>query len=639
MVRDLSPDNERHLARIAGVCLLLLFMAQGVALIRGNAPTYDEGMHLASGYSYLARRDFRLEPQNPPFIKVLLASALFFGYRLPFDPPAEQWRAGAAYAIGQAFLYSTPLPADLILTVGRLSNLLLGALLVLLIGWWARRLWGRWAAIVAMALACLEPNLVAHSSLVTTDVGASLFILLTLYLLWEQAVSPSASRCVAAGIATGMALVSKYSSITLLPIIGMIVAGQALFDGTLHPPWAQRRTVPELVRRLGRATVVLLLVFIPALAILPAAYFFQGVTSWWSGLRLFLELGRLGQLAFFLGQYSYDGWWSYFPVAFLIKTPVGSLLLIFASLALARIGAPLGRREMLFLVTPVLVFFGVMTQASVNIGLRHVLPVYPFLFVLASRVVTLRLRRKWVMPSLVTVALVFTAVSALRVAPHQLAYFNELVGGPGQGWRYLSDSNLDWGQDLKRVKAFMERERVPIIYLSYFGTAPPSYYGIRYQYVPGSWPLEWPPPPDLVPADLSRKLLAISLGNLHEGLPEPNRLFTWLHKREPAARIGYSIHVYDLTDDLEALLELAEAYWKAGLDSMATAEAENVLALDPSNSDAKRLLERMRDSVPGARCRGAVPADASHPVVREPPTDASASRARRARLQKSEDEP
>jgi hypothetical protein len=249
---------------------------------------------------------------------------------------------------------------------------------------------------------------------------------------------------------------------------------------------------------------------------------------------------------------------------------------------------------MLFLVTPVLVIFGVMTQASVNIGLRHVLPVYPFLFVLASRVVTIRLRRKWVMPSFVTVALVFTAITALRVAPHQLAYFNELVGGPGQGWRYLSDSNLDWGQDLKRVKPFMERERVPIIYLSYFGTAPPAYYGIRYQYVPGSWPLEWPPPPDLVPADLGRKLLVISVVNLQETLTRHNPLFTWLHRREPVARIGYSIHVYDLTGDLDALLELGEAYRKMGLDALATAEAKKVLILDPSSSGAKRLLDHMR---------------------------------------------
>jgi hypothetical protein len=595
MVGDQNPDNQRRLARVAGVCLLLLFVTQGVVLIRGNAPTYDEGTHLASGYSYLARHDFRLTPQTPPLVKMLLASALFFGYRLPFDPPAEQWRAGteADFAIGQAFLYSSPLPADQILTPSRLTNLLLGALLVLLIGWWAHRLWGRWAAIVAMALASLEPNLVAHSSLATTDVGASLFIALTLYLLWEHAVSPSALLCAAAGIAAGLALVSKYSSITLIPIIATIVAGQALFGGALHPPWSKRRTVPELGRRLGQASVVLALVFIPALAIIPAAYFFEEFTSWWSGLRLYLRLGAAGQPAFFLGHHSYKGWWSYFPVAFLIKTPVGSLLLIFASLALARAGTPLGRREMLFLVTPVLLFFGVMTQASVNIGLRHVLPVYPLLFVLASRVVTVRLRREWVVPSFITVALVFTAVSVLRVAPHQLAYFNELVGGPRQGWRYLSDSNLDWGQDLKRVKAFMEREQVPIIYLSYFGTAPPAYYGIRYQYVPGSWPLEWPPPLDLVPADLSRKLLAISVLHLQEIPTHHSPLFTWLHRRKPVANIGYSIHVYDLTGDLDALLELGEAYRKMGLDALATIEAQKVLTLDPSNSKAKQLLDHI----------------------------------------------
>jgi hypothetical protein len=211
------------------------------------------------------------------------------------------------------------------------------------------------------------------------------------------------------------------------------------------------------------------------------------------------------------------------------------------------------------------VVFAAMTQARINIGVRHVLPVYPLLFVLAARVATIRLGPAWLMPLLVTLSLALAAASALRVAPHQLAYFNELVGGPARGHRYLSDSNLDWGQDLKRLGAFMDREGVPILYLSYFGTAPPAYYGIRYQYVPGSWPLEWPPPADRVPDDLPRKLLAISVSNLQEVQTHSYPLFTWLRMLRPAARIGHSIHIYDLTGDTDALRALGETYRKVGL--------------------------------------------------------------------------
>jgi len=121
-----------------------------------------------------------------------------------------------------------------------------------------------------------------------------------------------------------------------------------------------------------------------------SAYFFLGIHPWLSGFERFLALGRVGQPAFFFGEYSYQGWWSYFPVAFLIKTPIGTLLLIFASLVFFRLGSALERRHALFLLLPSVVVFAAMTQAKINIGLRHVLPVYPFLFVVASRLARLR---------------------------------------------------------------------------------------------------------------------------------------------------------------------------------------------------------------------------------------------------------
>jgi hypothetical protein len=548
---------------------------QGASIIQHHAPTYDEATHLASGYAALVAGDFSLNSQVPPLIKVVLASPLYFGYHLALEPDPGQWR-GAEARISQSFLYGLSMPADRVLAMCRFGNLALGTLLIVVIGWWAYRLWGGSAALVAIALAALEPNLVAHSSLFTTDVGATLFIVLALYLFWESAASGLYWLWIATGLTAGLALVSKYSALTLIPIAGTILAGHVVFgDIVRHTWWPRRAASSELLHRVIQVGTVALLLCLPAMIIIPAAYFFQGYAPWWSGLQRFLEQAAAGQPAFFLGQYSYVGWWSYFPVAFLIKTPVGTLLLIAASLVFYRAGAPLGQRHALFLLGPVVMVFLVSTQVGTNIGLRHVLAVYPLLFILASRLATVRLRRPWLMPIFVGMAIAATAASTLRIAPHQLAYFNELVGGPAEGYRYLADSNLDWGQDLKDVKRFMEQEGVPIVYLSYFGTAPPAYYGIRYQYAPGSWPLEWPPPADDVPADLPRKLLIISVSNLqevHTHFSYPP-LFARLRALNPIARIGYSIHVYDLSGDVEALLELAEAYRKTGLTAMANAEA------------------------------------------------------------------
>jgi hypothetical protein len=355
-----------------------------------------------------------------------------------------------------------------------------------------------------MALAFVEPNLIAHSSLVTTDIGVTLFMFLTVYLLWEYLIKPRWWLLAASGFSAGLALVSKFSALLLVPIVGLIVALSLLIA---HQPFLlPLKTVQNGLRQnLLHAAGVLSLSLFFALLTIPPAYLFQGFEPWLSGFSRFKSLADAGRLAFFFGEYSYEGWWSYYLVCFLIKTPIGSLMLIAASLLCYRVGSPLQWREVIFLLLPVAVIFLAMTQSKVNIGLRHILPAYPFLFVLASRVATVHFRRHCIAPLLIGTPLVLTAISSLRIAPHQLAYFNEFVGGPDQGYRYLSDSNVDWGQDLKGVKTYTEKKNLPIIYLSYFGTAPPSYYGIRHQYVPGAWPLNWPPPADKMPASASAK--------------------------------------------------------------------------------------------------------------------------------------
>jgi hypothetical protein len=366
------------------------------------------------------------------------------------------------------------------------------------------------------------------------------------------------------GMFTGMALVSKFSAILLIPILGLII-GLCFLNRKKTPirlPGRAGQTRPGAAI-LEAAAVFLIVMLLAPLMILPA-YFFHGLQPWLAGFSRFMTLAGLGQPAFFLGEVSYLGWWNYYIVAFLIKTPLGTLALICAALVFRRAGAALRRRETIFLITPVVLFFLVLSQSKVNIGLRHILPIYPFLFVLASRLVTIRRYRR-ITQAMIIAALVITGISSLRITPHQLAYFNEFVGGPDQGYRYLSDSNLDWGQDLEGLKEYVEKENLGTIYLSYFGTAPPSYYGIRYQYVPGNWPLEWPPPGDKVPETAPRKILAISAYNLQDVANAYNPLFRWLWSRRPIAKIGYSIFVYDLTNDHEGLARLEETFVKAGI--------------------------------------------------------------------------
>ena len=571
----------------AAIGFVLLFLGQGLVFIRVNTQTYDEAMHLAAGYSYLARQDFRLEPQNPPLLKMLAALPLYLWYELPFRPEPTLWERREEWQIGQDFLYGSSLPAEWLLTLGRLPTLLFGAALVGFCGWWAYRLWGHAAAVLAMALAALEPNLIAHSSLIKTDVGAAFFTVSTLYLLWEYTRSSSGWLLVATGLSLGLALGSKYSTILLVGMLGIILIVHLLLGGNFALPWTKRPSGRERGWQLGRAAVALcLLLSVAALVLLPL-YYFQGFTPWWRGLQAYLSFANSGQPAFLFGRYAYEGWWYYFPLAFLIKTPLGSLLLMAAALLVSRVGMAGERRAALFLLGPVVVIFAAMTQSKVNLGLRHILPVYPLLFVFASRLATLHFRRSWLGLLLLGVPLVMTALSSLKVAPHQLAYFNELVGGPEEGYRYLSDSNLDWGQDLKGLKGYMEREGLEMIYLSYFGSVPPAYYGIHYQPAPAPW--EWQHPVEVLPHG-RREVLAISVTNLQGVSFKEHGLYRWLYSRTPIAKIGYSIFVYDLTGDADAHVQLARLYLSYGPRRLAEPELQKALAIDATNQHAQQLL-------------------------------------------------
>jgi hypothetical protein len=556
---------------------VVAFLVQGYGFIEANSQTFDEAAHIAAGYSYITKGDFRLNKEHPPLSKELAGLAIYFRYHLPFDPKPELWQKADEWMIGRDFLYHSSVPAEGILRVARWPNLFLGAVLVALVGWWSYRLWGEWPALLAGGLAAFDPNLIANAGLVTTDLPITFFIFLTVYLLWEYQVRPSTGRLLAVGIAAGLTLATKFTGLLVLVIVAALFLAQALgrgmtedrknFGSHLHESWLPFRRVLLL-----------------ALLVIPLLYFIYGFPAWAQGIRYQLGRGESGDPHFcFLGELSSRGNLAYFPVAFLIKTPVGTLLMIVFSLLFWLGGVGLDRRTGWFLLIPAGVYFAAMTATRVNLGLRYILPVYPFLLVLAARVGTLRWGNSVILARLAGgLAMALTAASSLSVAPHHLAYFNELIGGPDQGHWYLSDSNLDWGQDLKGLKSFMDREGIPVIYLSYFGTAPPAGWGIRYQFLPG-W-VENIQEPDLnerVPKN-GRQILAISVVNL-QGIYFGDQYdrYHWLQEyRKPLTTIGHSIYVYDVTNDANAHLHLAGIYDQLEFRSLAESEREKAHAVD-----------------------------------------------------------
>jgi hypothetical protein len=245
--------------------------------------------------------------------------------------------------------------------------------------------------------------------------------------------------------------------------------------------------------------------------------------------------------AFLMGELSDRGFPQYFLMTFLLKTPLPLLLL--TALAVAR--APrLARRDAVLLWLPVVVYVGLTFTRGLQIGHRHLLPVYPFLFLAAGEAASRLV--DWRRPIGLVVAAVlglWYGVGTLRVHPHHLAYFNEIAGGPANGWRLLVDSNLDWGQDLKRLAQWTRTHDVPRLKLSYFGSADPAYYGIEAQALPGyTAPHAARLTREIAPGDV----LAVSVTNL-QGVyldAEDRRLMDRIRVLEPIGRAGWSIRIY-----------------------------------------------------------------------------------------------
>jgi hypothetical protein len=338
-----------------------------------------------------------------------------------------------------------------------------------------------------------------------------------------------------------------------------------------------------------------------ALLIVWAVYSFQDPKLWWDGLQLVLDHQEHGHRAWLWGEYSHTGWPEYFFVALGVKTQVATLVLSLGSLVFFSKGKRLGRDGVVFVLLPLCMFLSALLLAQINIGVRHALHVYPLLFVLAGRMATIGTTPEWVGKAGIGLLLALSAFSAWRIAPYPVAYFNELVGGPAGGRHILTDSNLDWGQGLVALAEYIERERLDGVYLCCFGTAPPEYYGIHYQYLPGFGPLVRPEPTRFTTK--GRELLAISDFNQKGVWLASDERYAWLAERKPIATLAHSMDVYDITGDAQAHFHLATVYMQERMPQYATWELEKVLALEPDHDEAKRLM----DSLPQISADGGRP--------------------------------
>ncbi len=542
-------------------------------------------IHLPPGYVSLTLRDHRMNPDHPPLVRRWAALPLLF-LHVKFDATDHAWRVARPWEFGKRLLFRWN-DASRLLFWGRLPIVLLGGILALAVFAWTRLHWGLPAALLSLLLSVLSPDVLAHGQIVSTDLGITLFTFLTVIAFERLLQGVSTRRLTLAGLALGAALGTKFSGVGLLPILGLLGLVVALSPESLRVTLGgTTREAKTRIQRLGVVAAALVAMGLVAIVVVWASYGFSSPLARdpavnasfdWStvepenpalGWTLGAARGRVlpeawvwgflhflkhseSRPAFLLGQYSETGWWYYFPVTFGVKTPVALLILLAVSVWLV-VRRPGSLRVECSLWLPVLLFLGLAMTRRINIGHRHLLPIYPFLFVAAGRCAHLAWSsapaggRRAVRPMaavLLAGLALWYALSVASVHPHYLAYFNELAGGPPKGYRTLVDSNLDWGQDLPGLGSWMKRNAVPRIKLLYFGTADPTHYGISCDRLPGYQP---PPPSTLVREVKPGDLVAVSATHL-QGLylePELLPLVERFRAMKPLETIGYSIFIY-----------------------------------------------------------------------------------------------
>jgi hypothetical protein len=476
---------------------------------------------------------------------------------------------------------------------------------------------------------------------VTTDAGVSWFYFATVYAFYRYCKAPSVGRMLVTGLAAGLALASKHSAVILLPTLLLLAAGEW---------WMRRRgravKATPWYAGLGAALGVGIVV---AVAVLWAFYGFR-YNARPAGLRLdptlaqyvlplrpveakgILLMGRLHLLpesylygladvrsmandmpSYLFGKVYAHGVWFYFPAVLLIKSTLGFLGLLVLAVAAIVMGRLKHGREVFFLVASAAIYFAVAMGSSLNIGARHILPVYVFLTVLAaggswSWIAGATGRRRVVWGSAVGLLLVFHVVSSARAFPNYMAYSNEAFGGPTQTYRYLTDSNTDWAQQLKAVKAYVDAKGIKHCYFAYFA-APfilPSDYGIPCTLLPTpDTGFEHMPEP--VPVTIDGPVL-ISAGDLTwfengSNVLNPYRGFQTLR---PVADIADGVFVYDGTFQVplaSALshVEESKALLKQGKTAEALAEARTAVRIAP---DALQTQMALGDALRAAGKRG-----------------------------------
>ncbi len=570
----------------------------------------DEVPHIGAGYSYLTRQDMRLNPEHPPLAKDLAALPLVFldFKQSVFEQKFWQTDINGQWEFGRYFMFNSDNDADTIKHWVKFPMLLFFTLSATLIYLWGKRLYGYLGAIIALVLFAFSPSVIAHARFVTTDVPALFGVLFALYFFIKYLRVPSGKNLFISGISLGVALLTKFSTFLVGPlfmilaiIYGWVMAGSQLTE-----------KINAVARQFTRVMLVAIIGLV--IVVWPVYYFhvhgypverqmddtqfllgsfgnraladtviwladkpyLRALGQYFLGLLMVVQRSTGGNTTFFLGEVSAAGWRSYFPIVYFLKETLAWWILTL--IAILMIGTQVKSSEFkaksiadwirnhfdeFAMIIWLVIYWTTSIKSNLNIGVRHLLPTFPFAILLVSGQISKLIKKvhekagqlnratfvSVIVPTAVAILLSWHFYENAKVFPYYLSYFNQIAGGPAGGYRYVVDSNLDWGQDLLRLSRWVEANDIKRIEVDYFGWADPAYY-LKDRFI---WltSTKYKNAADFLKRSDSDGWLAVSATFLQgsQGTPDDHNNVNynnWLKAFEPITIIGNSIFVYNI---------------------------------------------------------------------------------------------
>jgi hypothetical protein len=542
-----SSRRPRNLLKTAIVGALLLNAAvQMILATREDAPTFDEPFHIGAAVQK-NHGELQWGADHPPFAQLLIGLPL----RLhKFGEPAHDSEAidHDAYVRGKDLMYQGGEEhASRVLLLARLPIMAATLATLVVVFLFAQHLFGGWAGVLALVLASANPSVLAHGGLATTDMVLSGLLLTAVWAICRSYPSGSLYGSVAAAsVIAGLALATKFTALPVIPVLAMMILWvsyrrRPADRNSDRASWLTLASLPLafVVVSVAMVWFVFLLVdpeleYRPRVLEAPSGLMERVATqlpmpeTYRDGLRLQIQWDQAGRASFLFGEKYIGGKLIFYPAVLLMKSPIPLLLGFMAGL-ITWLRSGRSRSELLMILAAPAALLAFAMSSGTNLGIRHVLLAPLIMAVVAGGAAAAEARSRTVIGAVLSI---WALGGAWLSFPSHLAYINEAFGGSDNAYRLVGDSNVDWGQDLVRLRNWLHANPTSPVWLAYFGQAPVEEYGLDVLIA--------------TPGDIQKisGTFAVSVSALNNAIPGPYD--SLVAGRTPFAQIGHSILLYDL---------------------------------------------------------------------------------------------